>query len=191
MNEDVQISHAFLAFRRPAESSKLILEFIRQIGQLTSFQYQATLDKLLEKMTEPLSTLVSLQLINGLAVCFEGEVFRLELHYQHDFDHQDQIDLTLLTLVPLQSNQLQLIFFLEVNSTTEREFREIKLLETPFLPIVLKIADNSRQIEAPEMELSKRLEKAEQDQGTGGVVKPHSQRAQPDDIVEIIDNFES
>lgn len=151
--KDIQISHAFLAFKRPAESARLVLQFISEIGRLTNFQQQSLLDEVLESMQEPLSNLIGLQLVKKVDVHFEGEIFQLELHYRHEFEDHDLIDLSLLKIVPLESKQLEIFFFSEdIDTTNQRGFSDIKKLGKPVLQIALEEVKRLEQEESVEEE---------------------------------------
>lgn len=131
-----------LGFKSPQQSVSLLIGVIREIADRTGFHDQAALEPILDSMTEPLLRLLLSRAMYRLEVRSDEVIVRLDLQFDESPEDADEADLSLLDLVPLTTDQLELWFFAnEPSYARSMGFGDIEKLSTKQIAIFLSEVD--------------------------------------------------
>lgn len=100
-----------LLFRRAQETASIISNVIRQIGVLTRFPRQEELEVYLETLSADLENLLLANAIDAIKVSFADEAVEIQLVSPKHYRERDEIDLSLLEMVPVKTESLSLEMF--------------------------------------------------------------------------------
>ena len=134
MDTYTKTAQAYLMFKSADHSAELLLKYLAHIASATQFPQTDKLLKSLETTREAFSTLIALQLITQVDVCFAQEIFQLILCFSHDAYAQDDIDLSILEAVSIEAEQLTIRFYTnDAENARLLGFQEVEALQIPSL----------------------------------------------------------
>lgn len=137
-DESILECHVGLGFKNPNQAARLLMDIVQQVGAQTGFQEQAVLEKALAAMNEPLVRLLSARAIDRLEIRSEHLTVRLDLQFNDSPEDSDEIDLSMLELVPLETDTLELwVFAHDPQFAKYVGFGEIEKLSTQYMPVFL------------------------------------------------------
>ena len=131
-------SRCFLIFNSTEQSFQLIVKFLQTIAEAVHFPQLELFMKLLEAVQDEFRTLILSQLISQIDVWFADEMVQLDLCYQHDVYAQDEVDLSFLQFVDIETEALSIYFYShDVKNAQRMGFERIEAIEVLGLHIEL------------------------------------------------------